>query len=172
MFGGDFYTSVERGIKKNKDAILAAAAQYNVDPYVLAGCIYVEQQYNYNWVDDLTDVGLFFLDTSVGISQIRISNVLLLEELHYIEPSEFGFMKELCIAIKLQEDDVYSINCAAAYLAYLRDQWSPYYDVSLSPAIWGTLYNNGVGNPHSNPKPSIFGQRVANAIWHMEILLK
>ena len=169
--GGNVYNSADRTIIDNKDEILSAAEKYGVDPYVLAGCIYVEQYYNYDFFDVLTDVPLFFMDTSVGIAQVKISTVCTLEENGYVEKVGHGFMKNWQVAYSLQNDSAYNINCAAAYLSYLQMRWDGAYDVSTDPAIWGTLYNMGERTPHSNPQSNWFGNKVNGYYWYMQLLL-
>ena len=169
--GGCWHDDVDRAILRNKDTILDEANRFDVDPIVLAGCIYVEQRYNYDFIDILTDVPLAFIDTSVGVAQVKISTVILLEDHGYIEPTGSGFTKNWSIAQRLHNDDAYSIKCAAAYLAYLEQRWDGAYDVSQDPSIWGTLYNIGERTPHGNPKPNWFGNKVAVTYSYINRLL-
>ena len=167
--GGAVHNQADRVVTENKDIIKEMAANYNVDPNVLAGCIYVEQFYNYDWIDELTDVSLFFMDTSVGVGQVKISTAKLLAANGYIQPLES--ISNLQLAQKLQNDTVFNIQCAAAYLSYLDTYWDAAYDVSADPAIWGTLYNMGALTPQNNPKPNWFGEKVNGYGWYMELLL-
>lgn len=169
-FGGDYYIPADIVIINNTTEIYEAADKYDVDPYVLAGCIYVEQRNNYNIIDEITDVSMYFLDTSVGVSQIKISNVRMLENLGYIDEVGTG-RKNLDIARKLRRDNAYNINCAAAYLSYLRMRWDGNFDVSKSAKIWGTLYNMGEGTPHPNPVANTFGEQVEACYWYMQLLM-
>ena len=167
--GGAVYNQADRVIIENKDTIKGMAENYNVDPNVLAGCIYVEQFYNYDWFDKLTDVSLFFMDTSIGISQVKISTARLLSASGHIPPLDD--LSNLQLAQMLQDDATFNIQCAAAYLSYLDTYWDPAYDVSADPAIWGTLYNMGALTPHNTPKPNWFGEKVCGYGWYMELLL-
>ena len=169
--GGHAYNKADRAVINNKEAIKSAAEQYNVDANVLAACIYVEQYYNYNLIDDITDVSLFFMDTSVGLAQVKISTAKLLMERGYVQTYGNGSLQNLRIAKMLKSDNVYNIQCAAAYLSYLESYWDTAYDVSADPTIWGTLYNMGPLTPHGNPKPNWFGEKVGGYYWYMERLL-
>ena len=172
LAGGSVYNQADAIIVRNKKTIKSAAKQYNVDANVLASCIYVEQYYNYDWIDDVTDVSLFFLDTSVGVAQVKVSTATLLIQNSYLQSPENGQTKPLQIAKKLRYDNAYNIQCAAAYLSYLEAYWDKEYDVSTDPAIWGTLYNMGPRTPHGKPQPNWFGKKVGGYYRHMELLLK
>ena len=170
--GGDAYSDADLVILDNTEEIIEAAKTYNIDPYVLAACIHTEQSINYDMMDVLIDVPLFWMDTSVGISQVRISTVKLLEDNGYIDRIDTGLIAELEIANHLSNDNAYNVNCAAAYLSFIQTQWADNYDVSKNPAVWGTLYNQGnIRPPHPNPGPNNFGEKVAAKYWYMEMLL-
>lgn len=170
--GGHAYNQADITIVNIRDNIIKAAEQYNIDKNVLAACIYVEQYYNYDLIDVITDVPLFFLDTSVGVAQVKISTAKLVAENGYVPAYGNGMLQNLQIATRLQNDDAYNIQCAAAYLSYLADCWDAVYDVSSDPAVWGTLYNKGVGIPHGSLGPNFFGERVSGYYWYMELLLQ
>ena len=54
----------------------------------------------------------------------------------------------------------------------LTDARQPSYEnTAQSPSILGTLYNIGVGNPHSNPEPNDFDNHVAKVYDKMKELL-
>ena len=169
--GGYSYSDAERVIINNKEAIKNASKKHNVDPNIVAGCIYTEQVNNYNFVDKMTDVPLYFIDTSIGIGQVKVSTARKLINAGLVDAVSKR-NTNFDIARKLQSDDSFNIECVAAYLSTHQDQWCDVYDISGDPAILGTLYNVGARSPHKNPKPSPFGQKVKECYWHMELLLQ
>ena len=185
-------------IKNNADYINAAGAYYNVNPAIIAACIYTEQIKNVNWVDSLTDVPGFWMDTSVGIGQVKISTAKMLEDNGYIAKTEFkrleviGNMtysvwstpgthtgevyansREEAISYRLSSDGE-NVNYVAAYLAYWQDVWRPAYpQIDGHSDILGTLYNLGdrANPPNTNPKPNPFGENVKKEYHYMQKLL-
>ena len=193
-------TSVEDAdqlIKDNAISIIAAATSHDVDPAIIAGVIYVEQTWNYNWVDRVTDVPLFFIDTSIGIGQVKVSTAKLLEDKGYISKTYFvRFMcvvaaghfpkevkvwyapgygevigsRERAIAQRLTVN-LQNIYYVAAYLSYMQDAWINTYDISNRPDILGTLFNLGERTPNTSPKANDFGNEVEKQHAHMLELL-
>ena len=92
-------------ISKNSEYIIKYAEMYDVDPYVVAGCIYVEQVTNVDWIDSLDSTIAIKtdLDTSIGVGQVKVSTARLLE------------------------DEEKSICYVAAYLRYQTDIWEKEY---------------------------------------------
>lgn len=150
---------------------------YNVDPNVVAGVIFVEQYYNYSWVDVCTDWVSFygFIDMSVGIGQVRLSTAEFLEENGYVPNSSaeeggwnipiIGFVNgtETMAREKRLEDNRWNIMYVAAYIIAIEDYWiDEYPEIASDPSILGTLYNIGHDKktPHSNPEPNDFGKNV------------
>ena len=144
-------------ISKNSEYIIKYAEMYDVDPYVVAGCIYVEQVTNVDWIDSLDSTIAIKtdLDTSIGVGQVKVSTARLLE------------------------DEEKNICYVAAYLRYQTDIWEKEYpEITEDVAVLGTLYNLGhekrgegilgyifgFGNaprtPHSNPETNSFGNDV------------
>ena len=169
--GGSSYSDADRVIIANKEVIKEAAGKFGVDPNIVAGCIYTEQNSNYNIIDVLTDLPLFFMDTSLGIGQVKVSTAVLLAELGYVDVVGNGASQNLEIAYRLHTDSEYNIYCVAAYLSLHQSQWAETYDISNNPAILGSLYNLGEKTPHTNPVPNPFGEDVASCYWYMELLL-
>lgn len=189
----------EEIILKNKDNILSAAKKYNIDPKILAACIYVEQSKNV----DSKDYGIDYIagevgfDTSLGVSQIKLSTAKLMEDKGYIDIKDgdyegftdvnTGDNKRL---INRLSDDEINIVYAAAYLRYMLDEWEPLAPQVSSPELLGSLYNLGhidqgdgplgyifgIGNkprlPHDNPKPNPFGNSVKEQYNRMGELLE
>lgn len=177
-------------ISRNAWAIKNAGAYYGVNPAILAGCIYTELTWNYNWVDDMTDLSLYFLDTSIGIAQVKVSTARMLEDNGYIAKTEFsgividlwyapgvGYVdasnRDEAIAIRLTSESE-SINYAAAYLSYIQNLWKDAYpEIDGRSAILGTLYNIGEYGSrgiNSNPESTPFGENVKseyNYMWEL-----
>ena len=185
-------------IQRNSNGIKNAGAYYNVNPAIIASCIYTEQTMNVNWVDDLTDVLMFFADTSIGIGQVRVSTAKLLEDSGYIAKTEYlsstsnywttivtwsvpGYSdgtvvadsREEAIAHRLTSESE-NVNYVAAYLAYWQDRWrNAYPDIDGHSDILGTLYNLGknANAPNGNPRPNDFGVQVKKEYFYMKDLL-
>ena len=166
-------------IRENAQYIIDAAEEFGVDAQILAGVIYTEQVLNVDWIDTCTDwlgsTGL--VDTSVGIAQVKMSTAESVEEaglMERIDAEVYGFVVISHHKLRYARlcDNETNIRYAAAYLKQLTDAWQPSYEnVAKSPSILGTLYNIGVGNPHSNPEPNDFGNHVAKVYDKMKELL-
>ncbi|MDO4733336.1 MAG: DUF1402 family protein [Bacillota bacterium] len=169
-------------IARNKENILAAAEEFEVDPQTLAACVYTEQRHNINIVDS-ADFPLFFIDTSIGISQVKVSTAEQMEDMGYIERTEGGksifgeespLAREYNIAKRLL-DEKENIRYAAAYLKYAQDQWiNAFPEIKTRPDILATLYNQGWGNkpPHSSPGANDFGKMAESYYARMGSLLE
>ena len=172
--------AADKIIKDNAQYIKDAAAEFGVNPAILAACIYAEQRLNVDWKDDLTDRPLYFFDTSVGISQVRISTAKMLEDAGYMPKTEsykiyanrIVVSREEAIADKLMDNKT-NVRYAAAYLAYWQDKWKDVYpEINKRTEILATLYNQGeVNPPHANPKPSPFGEYAKSVYNHLRGLL-
>ena len=151
-------------IKDNIASIIEAGQEFSVDPVTIAGCIYSEQVLNVDWKDYFFDYPCYFLDTSIGVGQVKVSTAIILEDLGYIEKTEpvsnltnMVSRKQL-IAGKLLNDKA-NIRYVAAYLSAWQDVWESTIDISDKPEILGTLYNLGTRarKPNKNPSPNAFG---------------
>jgi hypothetical protein len=166
-------------LEKNIQNIMDAAAEFNVDPVIIAGCIYAEQRLNVNIIDTLTDVLLYFLDTSVGLGQVKVSTAKMLEDGGLIEKTEsfssieFGMNipRENMIAYRLT-DDKQNIRYAAAFLKLFQDQWKEVFpEIGSRADILGTLYNLGYRQPNATPEASPFGDYVLEHYDHVKLIL-
>ena len=175
-------------IRENSEDIIKYAEMYNVDPQVVAACIYVEQTENVDWKDSLDSViaVTIGLDTSIGIGQVKVSTVRLLEDTGYVEKTTSTWWEEKFfhisrtdkIAANLENDEK-NIRYVAAYLRFMMNRWeNEYPDIDDDIVIQGTLYNRGhekrgkgilryifgIGNepllPHANPGSDLFGEKV------------
>jgi hypothetical protein len=173
--------AADKIIKDNAQYIKDAAAEFGVNPAILAACIYAEQRLNVDWKDDLTDRPLYFFDTSVGISQVRISTAKMLEDAGYMPKTEsykiyanrIVVNREETIADKLMNNQT-NVRYAAAYLAYWQDQWKDVYpEIAERTAILATLYNLGerANEPNSNLQSIPFGDFAEENYSHMRSLL-
>ena len=170
-------------IVSNSEDILYYANHYEVDPSIVAGVIFVEQYYNYDWKDVLTDwIGLTgVIDMSIGLGQVRMSTAKYLEDQGYVTPVEIqtnennefipyllmvhsNIDRESLIRGTRLENDTWNINYVAAYIKALEDLWKKDFpEISSSPDILGTLYNLGhEKKPNSTPKPNWFGEKVGD----------
>ncbi|HHV99252.1 MAG TPA: RHS repeat-associated core domain-containing protein [Clostridiaceae bacterium] len=183
--------AADKIIKDNAQYIKDAAEEFGVNPAILAACIYTEQRLNVNWIDDLTDRALYFFDTSIGVSQVRISTAKLLEDAGYMPRTEsktretvryigmirytetYTITREEAIADKLMDNKT-NIRYVAAYLAYWQDIWKDTYpEIGERTDILATLYNLGVfaNEPNSNPESNPFGNFAKENYKHIKSLL-
>ena len=182
-------------IKRNAQAIKNAGAYYGVNPAIIASCIYTEQILNVDWFDSLTDISMFWLDTSIGIGQVKVSTAKMLEDNGYIAPTTFdhseaylldivyyynapgvGLLvadsREEAIAHRLANENE-NVNYVAAYLKYWQDRWKEAYpEIDGRTAILATLFNQGeLRPPHGNPQPNSFGEQAKKEYYYMRDLL-
>jgi len=161
-----------RMIKEHTGSIKTAAEEFGVDPVVVAGVIYQEQSTNVNFVDTLADYigGLLFVNTSIGIGQVRVSTAQALETHHpSLNPALAGKSAVLHNAIRIEflKDPLMNIRYVAAKVAFDQKRWKEAgFDISDRPDILGTLYNiedvkNPKKEPHANPDSNDFGKGVA-----------
>lgn len=117
------------------------------------------------------------VDTSVGIAQVKMTTAESVEEaglMERIDAEVYGFVVISHHKLRYARlcDNKTNIRYAAAYLKQLTDAWQPSYkNIAKSPSILGTLYNIGIGNPHSDPEPNDFGNDVAKVYDKMKELL-
>ena len=166
-------------IEEKSEQIKAAGEEFGVDPVAIAICIYAEQVQNVDWKDTCFDIICYWMDTSIGLGQVKVSTAIMLEDAGYLEETEAFYVNDLYITRqqivtgKLMNDD-YNIRVVAAYLKYWQDTWGDTYDISDLPAILATLYNLGTNAnaPNKNPKPNPFGQYAAEKYEHVATLVK
>jgi len=196
----DFYGLVPKEvadeiIKQNAEAIKHGGEYYGVNPAIIASCIYTEQTENVDWFDELTDIPLFWADTSIGIGQVKTSTAILLEDSGYIASTTFSRSetygdtlvfywnvpgvgevvadsRKEAVAYRLLSDTE-CIYYVAAYLKYWQDRWKEVYpEIDGRTAILATLFNQGERKPpNSNPKPNEFGIVAKENYYHMKELL-
>ena len=186
-------------ISRNADAIKAAGKKYGVNPSIIASCIYTEQVLNVNFRDTLTDEIAYFMDTSIGIGQVKVSTARLMEDKGYIKGVEYMGRKEIwhgngsvlvnywnvpgygivegsrekAIAKRLTVDEQ-CIEYVAAYLKYWQDEWKDEYPIIDGKSdVLGTLFNLGdrANAPNPNPKTIPFGDKVKDNYHYMQYLL-
>ena len=171
-------------IKENAEYIFSAAQEFGVNPIILAATIYAEQRLNVDWKDNYVDPLVSTLvsslaDVSLGVSQVRISTAILVENEGYIQETIYyechgnnavnnrhqGVIEKLL-------DNQENIRYAAAYLRYLQDRWkSVYPEIDGRTAILATLYSKGESIPHSNPTPNPFGVFAKDYYYYVKKLL-
>ena len=72
-------------------------------------------------------------DSSVGVSQVKVSTAKMLQEKGYMPESTTSIFEILCgirknekIAIELGENKI-NIQYAAAYIKYMKEEWAEVY---------------------------------------------
>ncbi|MBE7021177.1 MAG: lytic transglycosylase domain-containing protein [Ruminococcaceae bacterium] len=172
-------------IQDHATYIKNAAQKFGVNPGILGTCIYAEQVLNVNIMDTLTDVyaGNRGIDTSIGVSQVKLSTAKDMEDLGYmpkIESSKDGSLSsfigldENIQRVEALSNPETNIMYAAAYLKYFQDIWEKAFpEIDGRTAILATLYNLGhkITSPNSNPKPNDFGRFARNNYFHVNRLL-
>lgn len=175
-------------IKNNAEYIKKAAEIYNVDPQIVAACIYAEQALNVDMIDTLTDWTAFYImDTSVGIGQVRMSTAEFLEKEGYMAKTSaeeciidipligvISGTERMARCIRLENDGI-NVLYVAAYLRYFVDEWSEVYKpIATSIDILASLYNLGhdITSPNSNPSPNSFGKYAEKKYDMMYVLLQ
>ena len=179
----------EKIIKDNADTIIKAGEKFNVNPAIIAGCIYAEQTINVDVKDKYIDplVYSYGIDVSLGIGQVRISTAKKVESKGYmprIIVDDFGISNGEESIIVNQENnmraralmnDKTNIMYVAAYLRYIQDIWkNKYPQISGKSDILGTLYNigeYGKNGVNSNPQSNDFGKTVKKNYGKMQGLL-
>ena len=161
-----------RIIEEHAGSIKTAAEEFDVDPVIVAGVIYQEQSTNVNFVDTLADYigGLLFVNTSIGIGQVRVQTAEELEykypQLHPIVKSDHVIQSN-AVRVEFLKDPLMNIRYVAAKIAFDQERWKEAgFDISDRPDILGTLYNiedvkNPKKEPHANPDSNDFGKGVA-----------
>lgn len=157
-------------IKNYASAIKQAAVEFKVDPIIVGAVIYQEQSTNVNFIDTLTDYigGIFHLNTSIGIGQVRVKTAKDLEKyylkLDYNRSSSL-FVNDNFARVERLKDPLNNIRYVAAKINFNQERWKKAgFDLSDSPDILGTLYNIEdivrPVKPHSKPRPNKFGRGV------------
>lgn len=126
-------------IEDNAEYIVNATNIYNIDPCIVAACIFAEQDLNYDWKDEWFDGILGFygiLDMSVGLGQVRISTAKFVEDEGYVEKAKktdagwdiplIGFVTgtETMVREKRLEDNESNTIYVAAYIKYFINEWT------------------------------------------------
>lgn len=129
---------------------------------IVVGVIFVEQYYNYDWLDVCTAWVSFYVisDMSVGLGQVRLSTAEYLEENGYVPKTsaeEGGWNIPLIGFVHGTET-----MAREKRLENLEDIWKDEFPtISERSDILGSLYNLGhEKEPHSNPKANWFGEKV------------
>lgn len=188
------YTSEElnktasKKIENNSSYIINAAKAYEVDPCIVAACIFTEQDLNYNWVDVVTDdfAGFYGVNTSVGLGQVRIKTAKFIEEQGYIEKAQktdngwyipfIGFVHgtENMAREQRLENNEWNTMYVSAYLRYFIDTWeNDFPEINIRTDILASLYNIGheSTSPHSDPEANEFGVHADKYYFMMYSLL-
>jgi hypothetical protein len=135
----------------------------------------------YNLLDEVLDVAVARQgrDNSIGFTQIKVSATRSVCEmaLNPSNPYYLGPTIKYLIPCTTNRDSLLTqlldprtnLVYATAYSAMILSRWKTAgYDISTKPEIFATLYNLGPFRsdgseriPHSEPKPSSFGERAA-----------
>jgi len=157
-------------IKEYSNQIKLSAQGLGVDPAVVGSVIYQEQSTNVNFVDTLTDYigGLLFLNTSIGIGQVRVKTAESLEkyypELNFIDENDLLIDANMARVERLKEPFI-NIKYVTAKIYFSQKRWKDAgFDLDNKPEILGTLYNieniNEPIQPNANPEANDFGKGV------------
>ena len=172
-------TRASRDIRNNSENIKNAADMYNdVTPSMVASVIYQERlgKGGVNPFDMADSVlGLLGVDTSIGLGQVKISTAAMLVNKGYVDKEKVGIKDNFDVSyVNSLRDDKNNTIFVAAYLQYLIDEWKDEYpDIVNDIGVLSTLYNQGVGEPHSDPESSQgFGIKAQQSYTYVKSLLE
>lgn len=157
-------------VKTYQPLILTAAKEFYADPVMVGAVIFQEQASNVNFIDSLADYigGLFHLNTSIGIGQVRVNTARDLEEAYpALDPGveELWPGEETFVRVERLKDPRTNIRFVAAKLHFSKARWEQAgFDIGGKQEVLGTLYNiEEVGSPitpHAHPEANDFGRGV------------
>jgi hypothetical protein len=137
---------------------------------VVGTVLYQEQATNVNFTDTLTDYigGLLYLNTSIGIGQVRVNTARDLENIYpalYPGKDDSLTINDTFIRVERLKDPYTNIRYVAAKLHFSEVRWKKEgFDIGGKPEILGTLYNiedlNNPVEPHAAPQTNDFGAGV------------
>lgn len=159
-------------IKMYSAIIIESAAEFNVDPVIVGSVIYQEQSTNVNFVDTLTDYigGIYHLNTSVGVGQVRVNTAKSLENIYYALKSDIDesiFIDTNVIRVHRLLEASINIRFVTAKIAFSQERWEKAgISIKDKSDILGTLYNiediDKPVEPHSDAQANDFGLGVKN----------
>ena len=171
-----FVSAVRDRIKLNAAIIAQATRVFEIDKYLLGATIIDEiiRMSPFEEAQDKLLLELLGRNVSVGIAQVKLetANELIKMGLYNPNPDD----KQLPFIGNLRKQDrehlyqyiiipKHNIHFAAAFVRRIISLWSRYRDLSIRPEIIGTLYHQGYGNPHPNPKSDERGEQIANEFY-------
>ena len=172
-------TRASNDIRNNRQNIVNAANQYQDVRLEMVASVIYQERYNANGVNPLDsyDVPLGYLgvDTSIGLGQVKISTAKMLVDKGYISRESVGMENNRNYSyVNALQNNEYNSIFVAGYLQYLIDNWKgEYSEITNDIGVLATLYNKGVGEPHSSPGPSPeFGEKAQANYDHVKSLLK
>lgn len=161
-------------LTNNKEAILASAQKFDVDPNLL-GAILIDEISRADSTEKITDMlSVYFIgrNTSVGIGQVTTDVAKNLIGLNYYNPDPNKFFSNEKIQ-KITRREIYeylkqpqyNIFFVGAHMRSLIDEWKKFVDLNKKPEIIATLYSSQHKNPHSNPQPNDRGLQIVNEFY-------
>jgi len=171
-------------IIERKEMISFASEKFDVNPAYLSAIIYTERTKNFDWTDEAFDEAIARVgqNSSLGFAQVKMKTAYFIERQLSDSTSDFYCGKKYESILKVSKtpyflieklkDDSTNILYAAAYLRIIQSFWSKNgYSIDDRPEIIGSLYQLGlfypsgkVREPHFNPRPNEFGEKVKESI--------
>lgn len=157
-------------IQEYKHIIKQSAKEFGVDAIIIGAVIYQEQSTNVNFIDTLSDYigGLLYVNTSIGIGQVRVKTAESLEKIYSelkISCEESSLIDCNMLRVECLKIPLLNIRYVATKIKFSQDRWERAgFDIKNKPEILGTLYNiediNNPVEPRNNPEPNEFGEGV------------
>jgi len=145
-----------------------ASREFKVNYVIVGSVIYQEQAKNVNFVDTLTDYigGLLYINTSIGIGQVRVKTAESLEK-YYSELCPYPeIIEDNMVRVERLKNPLTNIRYVAAKIKFSQERWGAAgFNIDKNSDILGTLYNiedvDSPIEPHDNPESNGFGKGVA-----------
>ncbi|OHB25370.1 MAG: hypothetical protein A2542_01710 [Parcubacteria group bacterium RIFOXYD2_FULL_52_8] len=168
---------VREALVAHQAYISSAATHFKIDPFLLGAILIDEISATLPLeaiFENITAKGFGF-NTSVGVAQVKIdtANDLIRKGLHNPNPKDtklpFGRMNpsaRLYLAPYVVQPK-HNIFFAAGFMRFVTDFWRAKADLSIRPEIIATLYHQGYGKPHANPRPNERGEQIATEFYRL-----
>lgn len=169
-------TDVKNRIVPQREDVLDAAHQFNIDPYLL-GAILIDESarlFPFEPIIDALKGGFAGKDASVGIAQVKLetANNLIKKGLYNPNPDDKALpFKRLNDGARIYLyryviQPRHNVFFSAAYIRSLINDWMKFVDLSKRPEIIATLYHL-FKTPHFNPEADDRGTQIAKEFYQL-----
>lgn len=171
-------------LHKHRDIIHAAAAHFEIDPYLL-GAIMIDEIARMAPFEEIRDAVASFVlnwNVSVGVAQVKLQTAkgLIRDGYHNPNPEDPRLLKKRIATVSLRHlyqyvvQPKHSIFLSTARIRSLIDEWNPVIDLSMRPEIIATLYHLPYRKPNDQPDANDRGMQIFDEFYPIAkgILLK